>query len=304
MIDSINEWDPLEQIIIGDASGANWPSDDPVFSQEHTRTAWTETPVPTGPVPQHIIDEANEDLEALADACRQFGAQVLRPAPMDFVAAKGLYNYCPRDRLLVYKNNIVDCAMFYPCRDQEIRNYDQVLSQARVLTMPRDQGMAFDAANVCRCGDFWLYLQSHSGNQAAYDWLCEQFPEVNIIPVSFYRGVHIDSTVVPLKPGLVVLNGGRVNADNTPAVFDTWTKIYVEDVVPQAFYQYPYASEWIALNMLSLDPDTVIVDKKQTALIRTLESHKMTVVPLELRHSRTLGGGFHCVTLDTRRRHA
>jgi N-dimethylarginine dimethylaminohydrolase len=304
MIDSRNEWDTLEQIIIGDASGANWPSDDPVFSQEHTRTAWTETPVPTGPVPQHIIDEANEDLEALADVCRQFGAQVLRPAPMDFVATKGLYNYCPRDRLLVYKNNIVDCAMFYPCRDQEINNYDQVLTQAQVMRMPRDQGMAFDAANVCRCGDFWLYLQSHSGNQAAYEWLCQQFPEVNIIPVSFYRGVHIDSTVVPLKPGLVVLNGGRVNQDNTPAVFDTWTKIYVEDVVPQAFYQYPYASKWIALNMLSLDPDTVIVDKQQTALIRTLEAHKMTVVPLELRHSRTLGGGFHCVTLDTRRRHA
>jgi hypothetical protein len=27
----------------------------------------------------------------------------------------------------------------------------------------------------------------------------------------------------------------------------------------------------------------------------------MTVIPLELRHSRTLGGGFHCVTLDLHR---
>jgi len=25
------------------------------------------------------------------------------------------------------------------------------------------------------------------------------------------------------------------------------------------------------------------------------------VIPLELRHSRTLGGGFHCVTLDLQR---
>ena len=36
----------------------------------------------------------------------------------------------------------------------------------------------------------------------------------------------------------------------------------------------------------------------QTELIKTLESYRFTVIPLELRHSRTLGGGFHCVTLD------
>ena len=44
--------------------------------------------------------------------------------------------------------------------------------------------------------------------------------------------------------------------------------------------------------------NTVIVDKHQYNLIKTLEQHKFTTIPLELRHSRTLGGGFHCVTLD------
>ena len=32
--------------------------------------------------------------------------------------------------------------------------------------------------------------------------------------------------------------------------------------------------------------------------IQVLEDYNMLVLPLELRHSRTLGGGFHCVTLD------
>jgi glycine amidinotransferase/scyllo-inosamine-4-phosphate amidinotransferase 1 len=51
--------------------------------------------------------------------------------------------------------------------------------------------------------------------------------------------------------------------------------------------------------MLSIDPKTVIVDAKQTDLIQTLKNQLgMTVIPHELRHSRTLGGGFHCVTLD------
>ena len=52
------------------------------------------------------------------------------------------------------------------------------------------------------------------------------------------------------------------------------------------------------MNMLVVDPNTIIVDKHQYNLIKILEQHKFTVIPLELRHSRTLGGGFHCVTLD------
>jgi glycine amidinotransferase/scyllo-inosamine-4-phosphate amidinotransferase 1 len=164
--------------------------------------------------------------------------------------------------------------------------------------MPRHHGMVLDAANVTRLGDSMLFLESASGNRAAYNWLCEQFPDVTIELCNFYSGVHIDSTIVPLREGLVMLNASRVTEETCPKVFQTWNKIYVEDVVAQDFYQYPYASKWIAMNMLVVDPHTVVVDKNQPELIKTLENWHFTVVPLELRHSRTLGGGFHCVTLD------
>jgi len=305
MINSCNEWDPLEQCVVGIATDANWPVSDPVFSLESQKTLWTETPVPSGPVPQHIIDEANEDLDALAAVLTQHGVDVIRPTPFNFQAHDGMYNYCPRDRFLVWGDTIVDPAMMYPCRNMEIQCYhDLVDSATHYLHMPRNEGMTLDAANVCRLGNDWLFLESASGNRSAYNWLCAQFPQINIELCNFYAGVHIDSTVVPLREGLVLLNGARVNKDNCPKVFDHWDKIYVDDVVAQNFYNYPYASKWIAMNMLVVDPSTVIVDKYQTELIRILEQWNFTVIPLELRHSRTLGGGFHCVTLDTRRRHA
>jgi glycine amidinotransferase/scyllo-inosamine-4-phosphate amidinotransferase 1 len=81
-------------------------------------------------------------------------------------------------------------------------------------------------------------------------------------------------------------------------VFDGWHKIWVHDVVAQDFYRYPYASKWIAMNMLVVDPHTVICDADQAELIKTLKSYQFEVIPLRLRQSRTLGGGFHCVTLD------
>jgi scyllo-inosamine-4-phosphate amidinotransferase 1 len=306
MINTRNEWDPLEAIIVGSASHANWPTSDPVFAEEGKKTTWTETPVPTGPVSQDIIDQANKELDTLSETLIRYGATVYRPQPMNFVETQGMYNYCPRDRLLIWKDTVVDVNMMYPCRNQEIENYSRVLSDARnILTMPRDQDMVLDAANICRLGDTWLFLESASGNYAAYKWLCDQFPEVTIELCNFYAGVHIDSTIVPLRQGLVLLNASRVNPDNCPKAFDDWEKIWVTDdmIVPQSFHQYPYASKWIAMNMLALDPETVILDAEQTQLSTILKQHGIDTIPLTLSHSRTLGGGFHCVTLDTRRQH-
>ena len=40
------------------------------------------------------------------------------------------------------------------------------------------------------------------------------------------------------------------------------------------------SSPWVGLNFLSIDPETVIVDQRQTKLINLLESNKFTVVPI------------------------
>ena len=306
MVNSRNEWDPLEAIIVGEASNANWPMTDPVFSKEARNSLWTETPAPSGPVPQFIIDEANRELDTLSETLLRHGVTVYRPRPMNFVERRGMYNYCPRDRLLVAGDTIVDGNMMYPCRNQEIENYYRLIADARnIFTMPRDQGMVLDAANICRLGDTWLFLESASGNMKAHEWLQRKFRNIKIELCNFYSGVHIDSTIAPLREGLVMLNASRVNPQNCPRAFDHWEKIWVTDemIVPQKFYQYPYASKWIAMNVLSINPETIIIDAAQTQLINILKSKGIDSIPLTLSHSRTLGGGFHCVTLDIRRKH-
>ena len=58
------------------------------------------------------------------------------------------------------------------------------------------------------------------------------------------------------------------------------------------------ASEWIAMNVLSLTPELVVIEQSQVPLMRLLERHGIQSLPIRLRHMRTLGGGPHCVTLD------
>lgn len=305
MIQTYNEWDPLKKIVVGSATHANWPVTDPVFSTESQRTLWKETPVPKGPVPQRIIEEANEDLDTLATTLMSLGVEVVRPEELNFQAHDGMYNYCPRDRLLVFGDTVIDPPMLYPCRDMELQCYQHILKDVDVISMPRDQGLVLDAANILRLGpNKMLYLESASGNKAAYYWLLANLPTNTSIELcNFYAGVHIDSTIMPLREGLVLLNGSRVNKDNIPRAFADWECIFVDDVIAQDFYQYPYASKWIAMNMLVVNPTTVIVDAAQHELMELLARKGFTVIPRTLRHSRTLGGGFHCVTLDLWREH-
>lgn len=303
MISSHNEWDQLKTIVVGDATWANWPRHDPVFAMEELKTTWKETPIPHGAVAQHIIDESNEDLQTLADTLTGLGVKVVRPDTMNFQAHDGMYNYCPRDRFLIFGETVIDPPMMYPCRDMESQCYHEFFWDANVIRMPRNEGLVLDAANILRLGsNKMLFLESASGNRQAYYWLLANLPSNTSIELcNFYSGVHIDSTIVPLREGLVLLNGTRVTTDNIPNAFKDWECIFINDVVPQAFYQYPYASKWIALNMLVVNPTTVIVDAAQHELIELLARKNFTVIPRTLRHSRTLGGGFHCVTLDLHR---
>ena len=56
---------------------------------------------------------------------------------------------------------------------------------------------------------------------------------------------------------------------------------------------------WTGMNLFSLDQNTVVVDKRQISLIKTLESYKLTVIPVKNPNQYLMKGAFHCCTLDT-----
>jgi len=106
---------------------------------------------------------------------------------------------------------------------------------------------------------------------------------------------------------LILCNPARVNEENLPGILKQWDVIYSPPMENTDRYDADYlsrsiGSDWIDMNLFSINPGLVVVDRDQTALIRLLEKQGLDVIPLKLRHSKMLGGGFHCVTLDIRRR--
>ena len=182
----------------------------------------------------------------------------------------------------------------------------------------------FEAANTVRMGRDLLYLVSRSGNYLGAKWLQSILGDDYRVHTTeqIYKSSHIDSTVLCLRPGLVLFNGERVNEQNCPEVLKPWDRISFNDMVktPRETLEFQrtvrqrihqelgalgvetglsgLGSDWIGMNILSVDPQTVIVDERQIPLIKTLERYKITPVPIRFRHSYVMGG-IHCSTLDT-----
>lgn len=334
---SCNEWDPLEEVIVGTAEGAQVPRmDKSLHCINYAQLADT-SEVVSGPYPQWILDEAEEDLEQLADTLRKLGVKVRRPDQTDLRApvrtrrweTDGYYNYCPRDLLIVIENRIIEAPMVLRARQFESEAYRSLLleymaSGASWIAAPkpfledasydrselskptlRNLEPAFDAANILRCGRDIFYLVSNTGNELGAVWLQGVLGagfKVHTL-TDLYCFAHIDSTITALRPGLVLLNPERVNERNMPAPFRKWDRIWTPPPVDIGHAPgYEHCSIWISMNLLSVSPDTVLVDSRQPELIKLLERHRLTVVPITMRHARTLGGGPHCCTLDVRRR--
>lgn len=163
----------------------------------------------------------------------------------------------------------------------------------------------FDAANILRAGKDIIYLISDSGNELGCRWLQTILGEqYRVHPChNLYSSMHIDSTICLLRPGLALVNPSRVNEKNLPNPLKNWDLLICPEMVE---YKYSdlgaFSTRWLGMNLLMLAPDLAVVDKHQLPLINLLEKNGIATIPLALRHGRTLGGGFHCITLDVRRK--
>jgi N-dimethylarginine dimethylaminohydrolase len=335
---SCNEWDQLEEVIVGNPLRARFPTAD-------RSTQLAEFPdrslgdIPQGPFPEQIIEETEEDLNAFVAVLEDLGVTVKRPETWPHEAkfstinweSEGYYNYCPRDIMLVIGDQVIETPNVIRSRYQESFSYrammvDYLKSGARWYSAPkpmlldslfdvemskptpRNDEPAFDAANVLRLGRDLIYLVSGTGNDMGGQWLQTILGDdfrVHFLKDVYY-GSHIDSTFVALRPGLVLCNPGRINDDTLPEILKQWEVIYSPPMESTDRFDADYlsksiGSKWIDMNLFSINPELAVVDRDQTALIKLLETHRIDVIPLKLRHSKMLGGGFHCITLDIRR---
>jgi N-dimethylarginine dimethylaminohydrolase len=165
--------------------------------------------------------------------------------------------------------------------------------------------MIFDGAQCMRLGRDVLVNVANHNHELALRWLRLNMPNLRFHRLNGIADNHIDSVVVPLRPGLMLLRSPSYR-QFLPEAMQSWDVIYPPSTDESAFPDYssfgfviPIASRYIDINVLSVNENTVIVNSAYPELIQILEKRGFTVVPVRHRHRRLFGGGFHCFTLDT-----
>lgn len=319
---SYNEWDSLKSVIVGVADYAQIPKLDKSLRAINYAHLQDTSNIKIGQYPQQVIDEANEDLEILCNFLKSCNIEVLRPDRIP----TAYYNYCPRDTSIIYGDIAIAAPMSLSLRNNEYLAYNKYLRNVHVVPNYVDDDIInelcignknilalnemypkFDAANIIRANDDLLYLVSNTGNKIGATYLQELLgPSVKVHTLeNVYSYIHIDSTIAFLREGLMLLNPSRISSlDVLPKPFRNWDYIMCPEPVDIGFYPgYCNASTWINVNLLSINPNLVVLEENQRNLQIELEKRGIECAMLPMRHARTLGGCFHCVTLDLERGH-
>lgn len=319
---SNNEWDTLKKVVVGIADDAAIPLPDPSLRLVNYADKKHSYEIPFGPYPQKVIDESNEDLEIFVEFLRGEDVEVVRPNKYH---KPKYYNYCPRDTVLIVDDVAVATPNALTARVGEYKAMQEHFSGFKVVEAPEpdrsklynvnclgdpdilalnETDPCFDAANVLRSNDDLYYLVSNSGNKKGAEYLQELFPNKKVHTIEkVYSYMHLDSTIALLREGLILCNPKRIkSADMLPKPLQSWDIIWAPEPYDIGYHPgYCNSSPWINVNLLSINPNLVVLEKHQHELARMLEKYNIESALLPLRHARTLGGCFHCVTLDLHR---
>jgi glycine amidinotransferase len=211
IVNSHNEWDPLEEVIVGRVEGAVIPSNHVIVTSNIPGTTAKLFGLAAGRrYPKFLVEPAQEELEGFIDLLVQLGVTVRRPEVPDNRAsfqtpnwkAHGFVNACPRDCLLVIGDEIIETPMAWRDRYFETFSYRPLLKEyflrgARWTAAPKPQLLdslyvrnfqpaahgepvkyvtteaepVFDAADFVRCGEDLFVIRSNVTNELGIAWL-------------------------------------------------------------------------------------------------------------------------------------
>jgi glycine amidinotransferase len=344
VVNSYNEWDPLEEVIVGVIDGACVPpwhiALKATMPDEHFDFFRKSGGMP---FPREEVAAANRDLDEFVRILEAEGIVVRRPdsrkhdqpfATPDWNSPSGIYAAMPRDVALVIGNEIIEAPMAWRSRYFEIAAYRSLIKEyfrqgALWTAAPKPElrdefynfdyrepageqdvefvinevEPTFDAADFIKCGRDIFVQKSHVTNDFGISWLRTHLGDkytIHRVEVADSHPMHIDATLMPLAPGIVLVNRDRL--PTMPEMFRSWKVLYApEPCIPDSHKLY-MTSKWLSMNILMLDEKRIMVERNEERLIKMLKANGFQPIPCSFRNFNTFGGSFHCATLDIRRR--
>ncbi|KAF4017490.1 hypothetical protein G4228_009009 [Cervus hanglu yarkandensis] len=304
-VSSFNEWDPLEEVIVGRAENACVPPFTVEVKANTYEKYWPFYQKYGGSYfPKDHLKKAVAEIEEMCNILKMEGVTVRRPDPIDWslkyktpdFESTGLYGAMPRDILIVVGNEIIEAPMAWRSRFFEYRAYRAIIKDyfrrgAKWTTAPKPT-MADE-------------LYDQVTNYMGIEWMRKHLaPDYRVHIISFKdpNPMHIDATFNIIGPGLVLSNPDRPCHQIDLFKKAGWT--IVTPPIPVIPDDHPLwmSSKWLSMNVLMLDEKRVMVDANEVPIQKMFEKLGISTIKVNIRNANSLGGGFHCWTCDVRRR--
>lgn len=292
--------------------------------------------------PEAIEEERAEDVDNLASILTDMGITVRRPESLDSILEVKTPNWTNvatpcgnvRDQFLVVGQEIIETAPVVRGRYFENDLLKPLLLEyfkggARWTVAPRPRMLEtsfdlfyvaplsasesdsdcfeimFDGAQCLRLGRDILFNVSNRNHELGATWLQRHLGATFVVHPVRVTDSHLDGMFLPLRPGIIIAHRNMLPLmERLPGSMPKWDVVLFEDD------ERPRSDDWavmlashnINMNVLSVDENRVIINEGAMKTIRNLERAGFTPIPIRLRHSRLYSGGFHCSTLDIRRK--
>ncbi|TQV95513.1 hypothetical protein V2A60_000703 [Cordyceps javanica] len=342
LIDAEDEWSPLRAVIVGRAEHSCYPSEPRHLTRAFVPPEYLDRFRPHNPFSAEIVEKAQQELDRFAEVLRQHGVTVYRPDEVDWLKHGGYTGAMPRDRLMTVGNTLIESIPAWGCRQKEVElGFSTILSHLshpegapwHVYRQPVLHGRdtiydgkeeekfdpakdwaisnnrpAFDAADFMRLGKHLIGQLSHVTNQKGIDYLRSVLPTgytLELIKPTYSTVVHIDTTILPLRKGLLVYNPKYISGEALGELkaLEGW-ELHAYPYNPGApgppnGPEQPMASRWLVLNGLSLDDKHIFVEEQATQFAEWIkEKFDIDSIMLPFKHVNSIGGSFHCATVD------
>ena len=282
---------------------------------------------------QFVFEQTEHTLSNIVNLLESLDVRVHRPKPVQHTSdmrlntpnmkLRGIKNtICPTDSFAVIADTIVECAS-----PEETAYYDHVQYKhiwqeyfdagSKWIAAPipthdpinwtdqngnADGEILFDGPAINLCGDKMFVSATDVMNKRAKQWLCQQFPQFEVITVGKTHG-HLDAYFSILKPGVIF---SALPKQELPSIFNTWEVIqspeskYVPEEVVDTFLQDDdYENTTLEVTGFSIDEQHYMMAKHMwqhhPEIVKQIESHKINCIPVEHSATRWLGQGLCCM---------
>lgn len=303
-----SEWAPLQEVIVGDASSMYFPEPNQYILGEGYPWLLRAVDRLIGTlcagrrVPEWVRRKYARELERLVAVLEERGIRVHRPRPILPAADEppGLVQVFARDPIIAVGETILEARQQIVAMRKEIRGLRPLLRELEsagtcIAALPRgDNEVYLEGGDVLvdlpHC---FVGVGRHASNMRGVEWLRNQLgPKVSVVPVhvSLPGMVHLDTCMTLIGPHRGII-----------------CREAVEQPLPPPLDSYDFVEVDVAtcreagVNVLVLDPTTIVAQARHRNLRKALEQRGYTVIALDFGWHALSVGGFRCATHPLRR---